>query len=239
MWSVCKKEVRQFFSSLVGYIVIVVFLLVNGLVLFVLEDNILDFGYASLDKYFQLAPWILLLLVPAITMNSFSGELKLGTYEILQTKPLSRGEIIAGKFFGNLLVSSLVLLPTLIYFFTVQSLSPGVGIDTGAAIGSYIGLFLLVATFIAIGICSSSFSSNVIISFIISILICVLFYFGFTAISKIDFLNHEIAYYIEMLGIDFHYQNISRGVLDTRDLIYFLSTMGIFFLITNHRLKNL
>src|ERR1700754_1734280 len=128
MWSVCKKELRQFFSSLTGYIAIVVFLLVNGLVLFVFENNIFDFGYATLDRFFQLAPWILLLLIPAITMRSFSDEFKGGTYEILQTRPLTRWQIIAGKYLGCLIVVLIALLPTLIYIFSIQRLASGDGI---------------------------------------------------------------------------------------------------------------
>src|SRR5882672_12879922 len=140
MWSVCKKELRQFFSSLTGYIAIIVFLLVNGLMLFVFENNIFDFGYATLDRFFQLAPWILLLLIPAITMRSFADEFKAGTYELLQTRPLSRWQIIGGKYLGSLMVVVIALLPTLVYFFSIQSLSSSEGIDTGATIGSYIGL---------------------------------------------------------------------------------------------------
>ena len=140
MWSVCKKELRQFFSSLTGYIAIIVFLLVNGVMLFVFENNILDFGYATLDRFFQLAPWILLLLIPAITMRSFAEEFKTGTFEILQTRPLSRWQIVFGKYFGSLIVVIIALLPTVVYYFSVQQLSSGEGIDTGATIGSYIGL---------------------------------------------------------------------------------------------------
>src|SRR6266404_1274706 len=157
MWSVCKKELRQFFSSLTGYIAIIVFLLVNGLVLFVFDNNIFDFGYATLDRFFQLSPWILLLLIPAITMRSFADEFRAGTYEILQTRPLSRWQIIGGKYLGTLLVVIIALLPTIVYFFSVQQLSSDAGLDTGATIGSYIGLFFLAAVFIAIGICTSSF----------------------------------------------------------------------------------
>src|SRR5215212_63768 len=157
MWPICKKELRQFFSSLTGYIAIVVFLLVNGLVLFVFENNIFDFGYATLDRFFQLAPWILLLLIPAITMRSFADEFKGGTYEILQTRPLRRNQVIAGKYFGSLVVVLIALLPTLVYIFSIQRLSSNEGIDMGATMGSYMGLVFLTAVFTAIGICASSF----------------------------------------------------------------------------------
>src|SRR5215211_3010219 len=138
MWSICKKELRQFFSSLTGYIAIIVFLLVNGLLLFVFTDNILDFGYATLDRFFELAPWILLLLIPAITMRSFAEEFKTGTFEILQTRPLSRWQIIGGKYLGSLIVVLIALIPTIIYIFSIQRLSSSEGIDMGATTGSYI-----------------------------------------------------------------------------------------------------
>ena len=236
MWSVCKKELRQFFSSLTGYIGIIVFLLVNGLVLFVFEDNILDFGYATLDRFFQLAPWILLLLIPAITMRSFAEEFKTGTYEILQTRPLTRWQIIGGKYLGSLIVVFIAVLPTIIYILSIQRLSSTEGIDLGATIGSYIGLFFLAAVFTAISICCSSFTNNAVIAFIVSLLGCALLYYGFSAISRMPVLANGPDYYTEMIGIDFHYRSISRGLIDTRDLIYFLSVIFLFFSITNRNL---
>ncbi|MES1218355.1 MAG: gliding motility-associated ABC transporter permease subunit GldF [Bacteroidota bacterium] len=236
MWSICKKELRQFFSSLTGYIAIIVFLLVNGLVLFVFPDNILDFGYATLDRFFQLAPWILLLLIPAITMRSFAEEFKTGTYEILQTRPLSRWQIVAGKYFGSFIVVIIALVPTIIYIFSIQRLSSNEGIDMGATIGSYIGLFFLAAVFTAIGICSSSFTNNAVVAFIISLIGCALLYYGFSAISQMPALRSGADYYVEMVGIDFHYRSISRGLIDFRDIIYFLSVILLFFAITNHNL---
>jgi len=236
MWSICKKELRQFFSSLTGYIAIIVFLLANGLMLFVFKDNILDFGYATLDRFFELAPWILLLLIPAITMRSFADEFKGGTFEILQTRPLSRWQIVGGKYLGSLFVVLIALLPTIVYFFSIQALSSNEGIDTGATIGSYIGLFFLAAVFTAIGICISSFTSNAVVAFIISLIACVLLYYGFNAISQLAGLEGGADYYIEMLGIDFHYKSISRGVIDIRDIIYFLSLIFLFLTITDRNL---
>lgn len=236
MWSVCKKELRQFFSSLTGYIAIIVFLLVNGLVLFVFDENILDFGYATLDRFFQLAPWILLLLIPAITMRSFSEEFKAGTYEILQTRPLTRWQIIGGKYLGSLIVVFIALLPTVIYIFSIQRLSSGAGLDMGATIGSYIGLFFLAAVFTAISICSSSFTSNAVVAFIASLIGCALLYYGFSAISRMPALANGADYYTEMLGIDFHYRSISRGLIDTRDVVYFFSVIFLFLTITNRNL---
>jgi ABC-2 type transport system permease protein len=236
MWSICKKELRQFFSSLTGYIAIIVFLLVNGLMLFVFEDNILEFGYATLDRFFQLAPWVLLLLIPAITMRSFADEFKGGTFEILQTRPLTRWQIVGGKYFGSLVVVLIALLPTIVYFFSIQALSSNEGIDTGATIGSYIGLFFLAAVFTAIGICVSSFTSNAVIAFIVSLIACVLLYYGFGAISKLPMFAGGADYYIEMIGIDFHYRSISRGVIDSRDIIYFLSMVFLFMVLTDRNL---
>ncbi len=236
MWSVCKKELRQFFSSLTGYIAIIVFLLVNGLVLFVFDDNIFDFGYATLDRFFQLAPWVLLLLIPAITMRSFADEFKTGTYEILQTRPLTRWQIITGKYMGCLLVVFIALLPTIVYIFSIQRLSSGEGLDTGATIGSYIGLFFLAAVFTAVSICCSSFTSNAVVAFIASLIGCALLYYGFSAVSRLPALANGPDYYIEMAGIDFHYHSISRGLIDTRDIVYFGSVIFLFLLITNRNL---
>jgi ABC-2 type transport system permease protein len=236
MISVCKKELRQYFSSLTGYIAIIVFLLVNGLVLFVFENNIFDFGYSTLDRFFQLAPWILLLLIPAITMRSFADEFRTGTYEILQTRPLSRGQIIGGKYLGSLLVVVIALIPTIVYIFSIQHLSSNEGIDTGAAIGSYIGLFFLAAVFTAMGICCSSFTNNAVVAFIASGVACALLYYGFSAISHLPALANGADYYVEMAGIDFHYRSISRGLIDGRDIIYFGSVIFLFLTITNRNL---
>lgn len=237
MWSICKKELNQFFSSLTGYIAIIVFLLVNGLVLFVFKNNILDYGYASLENFFSFAPWILLFLIAAITMRSFADEYKGGTYEVLLTRPITTWQIVAGKFFGSLLVAVIALLPTLVYYFAINSLASTTGIDAGAAAGSYLGLLLITALFTAIGICISSFTSNAVVAFILSLVACVLFYFGFTAISQLPFFENGADYYIEMMGIEYHYLSISRGVLDTRDLVYFLSLIFFFLLITRQNLQ--
>jgi ABC-2 type transport system permease protein len=236
MWPICKKELRQFFSSLTGYIAIIVFLLVNGLVLFVFRNNILEYGYATLDQFFSFAPWILLFLISAITMRSFSDEFKSGTFEILQTRPIRSWQIVNGKFWGSFIVAIIALVPTLVYYFTVNYLASTSGIDSGAATGSYLGLLLLTAVFTSIGICISSFTTNSVVAFIISLIACILFYYGFTAISQLPVFKNGADYYIEMLGINFHYQSISRGVIDTRDLVYFLSLIVFFLLLTKQNL---
>lgn len=237
MWVICKKEWQQFFSNLTGYIAILVFLLVNGLVLFVFKNNILDNGYATLENFFSFAPWILIFLIPAVTMRSFADEYKSGTFEILRTQPLSNRQIVAGKFSGSLLVVLIALLPTLVYYTTINNLAATTGIDAGAATGSYLGLFFLTAVFTAIAICISSFTANSVVAFIISLLACVLLYYGFTAISQLPLFKNGWDYYIEMLGIDFHYRSISRGVLDTRDIIYFISLALFFLLVTEQNLQ--
>lgn len=236
MWSICKKELQQFFSNLTGYIAIVLFLLVNGLFLFFLNDNIFDFGYASLDKFFDLAPWVLLFLVPAITMRTLADEFKGGTFEILQTKPLTQWQIVLGKYLSVLIVLLFVIVPTFIYVITIRSLSAQGGIDTGGIFGSYIGLFLLAAVFAAIGLCCSGFTNNAVVAFLVSAFACLVLYFGFNALSKLPALQGGADYYIEMLGIDFHYRSISRGVVDSRDMIYFGSVIYLFLLITVKKL---
>lgn len=238
MWMICKKEWQQFFSNLTGYMVIVVFLIVNGLALFVFEGNIFSFGYATLERFFQLAPWILLLLIPAVTMRSFADEFKSGTYEVLKTLPLTQRNIVIGKFLGSFLVAFVALLPTIIYIISIQQLSAGNGLDFGATMGAYLGLFFLAAVFSAIGICASSFTNNAVVAFIISLIGCALLYYGFNAISKLPALNGGADYYIEMMGIDFHYSSISRGIIDTRDVIYFVSIIGLLLLITERNLKS-
>ncbi len=237
MWSICKKELAQFFSSLTGYIAIILFLIVNGVFLFFLPDSsIFEFGYASLDNFFNLAPWVLLFLIPALAMRTLSDEFKTGTFETLKTRPLTATDITLGKYISLLLVLVLVIIPTFIYIVSISKLSAAGGIDSGAILGSYIGLFLLAAVFAAISLCCSSFTSNSVVAFLISVFACLLLYFGFTALSKLPFFTGSADYYIEMLGLDFHYRSISRGVIDSRDVVYFLSIIGLMLFIT---IKNL
>jgi ABC-2 type transport system permease protein len=239
MWSICKKEFNQFFSNLTGIIAIVLFLLINGIFLFILpESNIFDFGYASLDKFFDLAPWILLFLIPAISMRSFSDEYKSGTFELLKTMPLSAKQITIGKYLSIILVLVCVLLPTIIYVFSIKSLSADNSIDIGGIIGSYVGLFLLGASFAGISICCSSFTSNAVIAFLLSVFVCILIYFGFNALSKLSVFQGGMDYYIEMFGIDFHYRSMSRGVIDTRDLTYFGSFLLLSLFITTKKIQH-
>jgi ABC-2 type transport system permease protein len=233
MYSICRKELNRFFSNLTGYIAIVLFMLVCGIFLFLLpQSSILDNNYATLDKFFELAPWVLLFLVPAITMHSLSEEFKTGTFEILKTKPLTARQIVWGKYMAILIVMLIVILPTLIYIITIKSLSTQGNVDGGGIAGSYVGLFLLAAVFAAVSLCCSGFTSNAVVAFLISGFVCLILYFGFNAISKIPIFANGLDYYIEMLGIDFHYKSISRGVIDTRDVVYFCSVIFLSLLVT-------
>jgi len=233
MLAVFNKEIGSFFSSLVAYITIGVFLLVMGLFLWVFPDSsILEYGYAGLDSLFSTAPYIFMFLIPAITMRSLAEERKEGTFELLATRPLTDWQIVLGKYFASLLIVLFALLPTLIYYITVYQLGvPKGNIDTGAVIGSYIGLFLLGASFVAIGIFSSSLTKNQIIAFTIAVFLSFIAFSGFDSISRILSLQ-SIETYITAIGINEHYESISRGVLDTRDLVYFLSFIAVFLVVT-------
>jgi ABC-2 type transport system permease protein len=243
MRAIIRKEVGQFFSSLIGYIAVGVFLLVCGLLLMVIPSNsimdfnIVDYGYASMEKFFKLAPWVLLLLVPAITMRLLADEFKQGTFEILKTKPLSNWNIVIGKFWGAFVIGAIAVLPTLVYLFVIKALSTHTGLDRGVVMGSYIGLFFLLASFVAIGLFCSSLTNNSVVAFLLSVLLCFLMYFFFTAVSKIDALSRGLDYYLDILGLDFHYRNISRGIIDTRDIIYFLVIIFVFLLLTVRNLQ--
>ncbi len=234
---ICKKEWQQFFSSLTGYIAIIIFLLLNGLFLFVFPDtSLLDFGYASLGNFFEIAPLILLFLVPTITMRSFADEYKQGTFETLKTLPLTPSQIVWGKFFGAAIIVITALLPTIIYAISIQQLSSTGGIDVGATIGSYFGLVLIAAVYVAVGLCFSSFTNNTVVAFIVAAFVCFILYSGFDAISKLPVFKSGWDYYIEMLGLNFHYRSVSRGVIDTRDVIYFMGVIFLFLLITQRNL---
>ncbi len=235
---ICRKEFTQFFSSLTGYLALILFLLLTGLLLFVFPDSsVLDYGYATLSSFFTLAPWVLLFLVPTITMRSLADEFKSGTYELLKTWPVTSGQVVTGKFFGVLLVILAALIPTILYAVTIDLLSDGSGLDVGPAIGSYIGLYLLAAVFTAVGVCASSFTNNTVVAFIAGAFVCFLLYTGFDALSRLPVFRGNWDYYIEMLGIDFHYKSISRGKVSLRDVFYFIALIALFLVITTQRLK--
>ena len=238
MLAILKKEINTFFASPIGYLVIGVFLLLNGLFLWVFkgEFNILDNGLASLSSFFLLAPWILIFLVPAVTMRSFSDEKKQGTLELLVTKPISHFQIVLGKYFGALVLILMALIPTLLYVYTISQLgNPEGNLDMGSTIGSYFGLLFLIAAYTAIGVFASTLSDNQIVAFIIAVFICFFFYFGFEGLSNYNVLDSYI--YMENLGMASHYNSMSRGVIDTRDLVYFISIALAFLLFTKLRIQ--
>jgi gliding motility-associated ABC transporter permease protein GldF len=224
MFSVLKKELRAFFSNATGYIVIGIFLSLTGLFLWVIpgEYNILNSGYSNVDGLFYLAPWLFLFLCPAVTMRLFAEEKQSGTWELLVTKPISKTQIVAGKYFAGWLLVILALLPTLLYYFSVSYLAEPIGnVDSGAFWGSFIGLFFLSAVYVAIGLFASSLSNNQIVSFVIALVVSFFFYYGFEVI--LEFLNSgQSIQIIESLGIHAHYKSMSRGVVDSRDLLYFV-----------------
>jgi len=229
--SILKKEITSYLSSLVAYVTIGVFLLVLGLFLWVFpESSILDYGYAGLDSLFSTAPYLFMFLIPAITMRSLAEERREGTFELLLTRPLANWQIVLGKYLACLVLVLFALLPTLVYYYSVYQLgAPQGNIDTGGVIGSYIGLFLLGGSFTAIGLFASSISKNQIIAFTIAVFLCFFFYSGFDSLSQMLALQ---SLNLQDIGITEHYQSVSRGVLDTRDLTYFIIVIGLFICLT-------
>ncbi|MFK7115509.1 gliding motility-associated ABC transporter permease subunit GldF [Flavobacterium oreochromis] len=240
MKAILLKEFRSFFGSPIGYLVIALFLLITGLFLWVFEGNynILNSGFADLAPFFTIAPWILLFLIPAVTMRSFADEKKQGTIELLLTKPISLSEIVGGKSLGAFLLILIAILPTLVYVKIIYDLGlPEGNLDFGSTLGSYFGLLFLIGSYTSIGIYTSTLSDNQIIAFLVAVFLCFLFYFGFQGISTFTFLG-KFNDFIASLGMDYHYKSISRGVIDTRDLIYFTSILFFFFTLTVINLKN-
>lgn len=238
MKAILLREIKSFFGSTVGYLVIAIFLLLNGLFLWVFEGdyNILNSGFADLGPFFTIAPWILIFLIPAVTMRSFSDEKKQGTLELLLTKPLTLWQITAGKFFGSMLLIAIAILPTFIYIQVISTLGlPEGNIDMGSTMGSYFGLLFLIAAYTSIGIFTSALSDNQIVAFILSVFGCFLFYFAFEGLSNlIPPMESAIAW----LGMDSHFKSMGRGVLDTRDILYFASITVLFLSFTVFKLKS-
>ncbi len=234
MIAIFRKELNVFFSSLIGYIAITIFLIANGLFAWVFpETNILDDGYATLDSFFNFAPWILMFLIPAITMRSFAEEKNSGTIEFITTRPITDMQIIFGKYLAALVLVIFAVLPTVLYYFTVSALaSPAGNVDTGGIIGSYIGLILLGATFVSIALFTSSITNNQIVAFIAGMFACFFFYLAFDSLSLIPAFIGTADKYFNAISINRHYLNISKGYIDLRDVIYFSSMIGIFILMT-------
>lgn len=239
MKSILLREIKSFFGSPIGYLVIAVFLLLNGLFLWVFEGdyNILNSGFADLSPFFTIAPWILIFLIPAVTMRSFSDEKKQGTIELLMTKPLSIWQIVNGKFFGAFLLIVIAIIPTFIYVYVISTLGmPEGNIDMGSTLGSYFGLLFLIAGYTAVGVFTSTLSENQIVAFILSVFLCFVLYFGFDGISTFIKSMEDI---IASLGMNYHFKSMSRGVIDSRDVIYFVSLTILFLSMTVYKLKSL
>lgn len=231
MIALFRKELSCFFNSLIGYLILIVFLLATGLFLWIFdgEFNILNTGYANIDGLFIIAPWVFLFLIPALSMRFFSEELKSGTIELLLTMPISNFSIVMGKFLAGIVLLICALLPTILYYITVYALGSPVGnIDTGATIGAYIGLLFIGGMYLSIGTFISSLTENQIIAFILTAVACFVFYTGF------DFVAETIPSlsFLTTIGISEHYNSISRGVIDSRDLIYFISFISLFIYFT-------
>jgi len=240
MLALLRKEISNFLSSLTGYLTITVFLLINGLFLFVFptQFNILDFGYANIDGLFMIGPFVFLFLIPAITMRMFAEEKNQGTIEFLFTSPLTDLQIILAKYFAAFSLVVVSLIPTLVYFGTVYLLGmPSGNIDQGGMWGSYIGLLFLGSAFTAIGMFTSSITNNQIISFISAVALTAFLYLGFELIHELNLLG-PVDLFIKNLGMNTHYASLSRGVIDSRDVLYFLSIDALFILLTKTALES-
>lgn len=238
--SLLRKEIFDFLSSLIGYLVIAVFLVAVSLFMWVfpIELNVLNSGYANLDALFVLGPWVFLFLCPAITMRLFAEENRTGTIELLLTKPLSDWQIILSKFLAGWVLTLITLLPTLLFYYSVYQLGATEGnIDTGGTWGSYIGLLFLAGAYVSIGIFASSLTNNQIVSFILAVFLSFLLFIGLESASGI-FNNSFLEGIFIHLGINAHYLSMSRGVIDTRDVLYFISLIGTFILLTKTRIES-
>ncbi|MEQ9262511.1 MAG: gliding motility-associated ABC transporter permease subunit GldF [Owenweeksia sp.] len=234
MRALMLKEIRSFLNSVTGYLVIVVYLVINSVFLWLVPGNfnLLEGGYASIDGLFLISPWVFMFLIPAITMRMFADEKRGGTMELLLTKPLTDMNIVWSKFSAGFILVLFSLLPTFIYYFSIYQLGNPVGnIDSGGTFGSYIGLLFLGSSYVAIGVFSSSLTDNQIIAFLIGMFLCFVFYFGFNQMATLGgFQNMELL--ILSLGISEHYTSMSRGVIDSRDVLYFIGLIVIFALAT-------
>jgi len=239
MLNIFLKEFSTFLNSLIAYITIAVFLVTVGMLMWVFpETSVLDYGYASLDTLFSLGPYVFLLLIPAITMRSFAEEKKQGTIELLLTRPLNTGHIILGKYLAGVALCLVTLLPTLIYYYSVYQLgNPTGNLDAAGITGSYIGLLLLGAVFTAIGIFASAITDSQIVAFILAAFLCFICFTGFSSLAAIDTWGAN-ANAIEQLGILYHYDALSRGLIDSRNLVYFLSVIALMLMLTNLVLKS-
>ena len=240
MLAILNKELRSYFASPIAYLVIGLFLVLSGLFLWVFKGayNVFDNGFSDLSSFFLLAPWLFLFIIPAIGMKSFAEERKLGTLELLFIKPTSTLAIVMGKFLGIFLLLLFALTPTLLYVYSIGELGiTTANYDLGIVIGSYFGLLFLVASYCAISIFCSSITENQVVAFILAVVICLFFYYGFQGISTL-FPNQNVLWIVN-LGMQAHFNNVAKGIIDTKDLIYFCSISFFFIYITVQHLKNL
>ena len=239
MLAIFRKEINQFFSSPIAYIIMGVFLTAVGLLLWVFPDtSLLDNSYADMGTFFNLTPYLMLFLVPAITMRSIADEVRSGTLEWLLTKPVSRWGVVNGKFLASWLLVIITLLPTLLYYITLYQLGSPVGnIDSAGVFGSYIGLALLAGVFVAIGLWASSFNDNQVVAFVLGVFFCFLFYVGLSALAGLS-LPAGLSYYLLLLALDEQYRALGRGLIDSRNVIYLLSLIVFFLFLTTNRLKS-
>lgn len=233
MKEVFLKEVNSFLNSLIAYIVLSVFLVGVGLLVWVFpETSVLEYGYADLETLFSFGPYVLLFLLPAITMRTFAEEKKAGTMELLYTRPLTDWQIILGKYFSSLFLLLLALLPTLLYYYSLSDLgNPPGNIDAAAVAGSYLGLFLLGAIFAAVGVFASSLTENQIVSFLIALFLCFILYSGFTSLAALAAFS-AVSFVVQQLGILYHYTALSKGLIDSRNVIYFVSVIVLMLMLT-------
>ncbi|HEY9045431.1 MAG TPA: gliding motility-associated ABC transporter permease subunit GldF [Ohtaekwangia sp.] len=233
MLQVLSKEFSSFLNSLIAYVVIGVFLMGIGLLMWVFpETSVLSYGYADMDTLFSLGPYVFIFLIPAITMRSFAEEKKAGTMELLMTKPLSDWDVILGKFFASLCLVVVALIPTLLYYFSVYQLgNPTGNIDTAGIAGSYIGLCLLGGVFCSIGIFASSITPNQIVAFIVAAFLCFILFSGFESLASLNVWS-DYTLFIKQLGILYHYESLSKGLIDSRDVLYFFSVAFLLLSVT-------
>lgn len=240
MLAIFRKEVASFFNSLIAYIVMAVFLTAIGLIVWVFPDsNILDYGYADLGSFFGLAPYVLIFLIPAITMRSLAEESRNGTLELLLTKPIRNIDLVLGKFFANWVLVVLTLLPTLIYYYSIYQLGNPVGdVDSAAVAGSYLGLLLLSGVLVAMGIWASSLNDNQIVAFILGVFLAFIWYVGFGAVSGM-FGDGFGANLLSGIALDVQYQALGKGLIDSRNVIYLFSLITFFIFLTLWRVESL
>jgi ABC-2 type transport system permease protein len=234
MLTIFIKEVNNFLNSLIAYIVIGVFLTSIGLLMWVFpESSILEYGYADMGTLFTMGPYVFMFLVPAITMRMFAEEKRTGTAELLFTRPLTSFDIIGGKYLAGFFLVAFSLIPTVLYYVSVYYLGNPVGnLDTPGIIGSYIGLALLGGVFVSIGIFASAITENQVVSFILAVFLCFILYSGLSSIAGINVWG-QLSYIMEQFSIIYHYGSLSKGLIDLRDIVYFLSVIAVMLLLTN------